>query len=126
MIIGVISLLLTGVLLFFAIIGMKNTVEKHPGLNGMLFIRDFFKYLALFISVVITCFGISGILTYFLNFDGNYYLSTLDLARWLSFAIIGLPLSLLISWWIRREFRRDAQSKDSPIWHIYLDRKSVV
>lgn len=120
MIFGVLSLLLTGVLLFFAVIGIKSTIEKHPGLNGMLFIRDFFKYLALFISVVITCFGVSGILTYFLNFDGNYYASKLDLARWLSFAIIGLPLSLLIAWWIRREFRKDERSKDSPIWHIYL------
>jgi hypothetical protein len=120
MIFGVISLLLTGVLIYFAVIGIKVTVEKHPDLHGALFIRDFFKYLALFIAVLITCFGISGILTYILNFDDDYFTSKLDLARWMSFVLIGLPLSLLIAQWVRKEFRRDAQAKSSPVWHIYL------
>ena len=120
MIYGLLSLLATGVLIYFAVIGVKETVEKHPVLHGMLFFRDFFKYLALFISVVITCFGLSGILTYFLNFDESYFTSKLDLARWMSFAVIGLPLSLLLGWWIRREFKRDQQAKQSPVWHIYL------
>ena len=120
MIYGVISILITAVVIFFAVIGIKETIEKHPGLYGMLFIRDFFKYLALFISVVITCFGISGILTYFLNFDENYFTSKLELARWLSFAVIGVPLSLLIAWWIRKDFQKDPKTADSPTWHIYL------
>ncbi len=120
MIFGVISLLLTGILIYFAVIGIKVTVERHPDLHGMLFIRDFFKYLALFIAVLIVCFGVSGILTYLLNFDDSYFTSKLDLARWLSFVLIGVPLTLLITFWVRKEFRRDIQAKSSPVWHIYL------
>lgn len=120
MVYGVISLLATAIILFFAVIGIKETLNKHPDLHGMLFIRDFFKYLALFIAVLITCFGLSGILTYLLNYQQDIFNSKLDLARWMSFAVIGVPLVAIIYRWIKREFYRNPNTKDSPVWQIYL------
>lgn len=120
MVFGVISLLATLVLIYFAVIGIRETVRKHPGLHGMLFIRDFFKYLALLIVVLITCFGLSGILTYVLNYQQDVFNSKLDLARWMSFAVIGLPLTIVISRWINRDFAKNPEAKTSPVWHIYL------
>lgn len=120
MIAGIVPLLFTAVLIYFAVIGIKETINKHPGLHGMLFIRDFFKYLALFISVLITCFGLSGILTYLLNYQQDIFTSKLDLARWMSFSVIGIPIVLLISRWINREFKRNSQSQESFVWHLYL------
>ncbi len=120
MIFGVISLLVSAVILVFAVIGIRATVSKHPDLHGMLVIRDFFKYLALFIAVLITCFGLSGILTAALNYQQDLFVSKLDLARWLSFAVIGIPLITLISRWINRDFILSAQARESPVWHTYL------
>lgn len=120
MVYGVISLLATAVVLYFAVVGIRETITKHPALHGMLFIRDFFKYLALFIAVVITCFGLSGILTYLLNYQQDIFNSKLDLARWMSFAVIGIPLVAIIYRWISREFSKNPDAKKSPVWHIYL------
>lgn len=120
MVFGVVSLLATAVLFYFAVIGIRETLKKHPGLHGMLFVRDFFKYLALFIAVLISCFGISGILTYLLNYQQDLFNSKLDLARWMSFSVIGIPLAILVYRWIRQEFARNPQSKESPVWHLYL------
>ena len=120
MIFGVISLLFTAVIIVFAVVGIRETINKHPDLHGMLFIRDFFKYLALFIAVLITCFGLSGILTAALNYQQDFFNSKLDLARWMSFTVIGIPLIVIISRWISRDFTRNPKAKSSPVWHIYL------
>ena len=120
MIYGLVSLLFSAVIIFFAVIGIRETVKKHPALNGMLFIRDFFKYLALFIAVVITCFGLAGILTYTLNYQIGEYTSKLDLARWLSFSVIGIPLLVVLARWLATDFKKHPQASYSPVWQIYL------
>ena len=53
-------LLLQAVILYFAFIGIRNTVESHRGGHGLTMIRDLFKFTALLIAVIITCFGLAG------------------------------------------------------------------
>ena len=126
MVYGAISLLVIAVIISFAVIGVRQTLREHPGLHGMLFVRDFFKYFSLFASVLISCLGISGILMSLLDYQQGLFISKLDLARWMSFSVIGTPLVILIYRSVIREFERDAKGRNSPVWHVYLLLTTVV
>ena len=73
-------LLLQGAILYFAFVGIKATVEKSQGSHGLTMIRDLMKYLALLISVVITCLGLAGLLTLLID-NQSIYKSSLKSLR---------------------------------------------
>ena len=89
-------LLLQAVILYFAFIGIRNTVESHRGGHGLTMIRDLFKYTALLIAVIITCFGLAGLLTQLIDNTSSSLRDKLDAARWLSFVVVGIPIIAVI------------------------------
>lgn len=113
-------LLLQGAILYFAFIGIKATVEKNQGAHGLTMIRDLMKYLALLISVVITCLGLAGLLTLLIDNQSSSYDDKLSAARWLSFVFIGIPVIAIISRWIKKDFTKDLGASQEPAWQIYL------
>ena len=62
MIFGIISIVLELAIIFFAVLGVQGTIARYRHTHGMAIVRDLLKYLVLFISVLITCFGLSGLL----------------------------------------------------------------
>ena len=120
MIIAIPMLLVMGLIIYFAFIGVKSTIESHKGGHGLVLLKDLFKYSALFISVVITCFGLSGLLTQLIDNSASSLNDKLDAARWLSFIVVGAPIILLISRWIKRDFKKNLEVSFEPAWQIYL------
>lgn len=117
---GIGLLILQAAILYFAFVGLRHTLNKQQGELGTIFIRDLLKYAALILAVLITCLGLSGILASILGQDESTYSSKLQLARWLSFVVIGIPVILVISRWIRRDFERDPEARNHPAWQVYL------
>lgn len=113
-------LALQGAILYFAFIGIKATVEKSQSAQGLNMIRDLMKYLALLISVVITCFGLAGLLTLLIDNVTSTYDDKLNAARWLSFVFIGIPVIAIIARWIKKDFTKDLSASQEPAWQIYL------
>ena len=113
-------LLLQAAILYFAFVGIKKTVESHRGGHGLIMIRDLFKYAALLIAVIITCFGLAGLLTQLIDNTSSSLNDKLDAARWLSFVVVGIPIITVIYRWIRRDFRKDPDASNDPAWQIYL------
>ena len=113
-------LLLQGAILYFAFIGIKATIEKSQGAHGLTMIRDLMKYLALLISVVITCLGLAGLLTLVIDNQTSSYDDKLSAARWLSFVFIGIPVIAIIARWIKKDFTKDIGASQEPAWQIYL------
>lgn len=120
MYIGIPILILQGLIIYFAIVGVRYTISRQHGSHGVTFIRDIFKYTAFLLTVVITCFGLSGILSNILEKIAGLYISELSLARWMAFAVIGVPLTALLARWIRKDFQHHPDQQSRPAWHLYL------
>ena len=106
--------------LFFAGIGIKVTVEKHQDSHALDFVRDILKYIALFLAVFFTSFGLSGLLAQVIDPNDVLYFSKEDTARWLSFVVVGIPVVAAISRWIRKSFTKNLDESYQPAWQLYL------
>ena len=92
---------------------------------GEFSIRRLFHYSLLYFSVVITGFGVSGLLGRSLDFGQVIAESRTDLARNLSFAIVGVPLVYLFARWSKRNLRDDPTERSSLAWQAYLTIASI-
>ena len=117
---GILSIVLSLAVIYFAAIGVQATVTKYREFRAIELVRDFLKYALLFTSVLLTCLGLSGLLGLWLDIDNVDYYGKLDAARWSAFLVVGIPVIAVIVRWIRRDFRRDLQASESPAWQIYL------
>lgn len=117
---GILSLLISAALLFFAALGIRSTVGKYRQSHGLVMVRDLMKYATLFIAVFITCIGLAGLLGLLLDSENVRYGDRLDAARWLAFIVVGTPVIYVIGSWIRRDFRKDPLQSQFPAWQIYL------
>ena len=120
MLIGISMLILQGLILYFAFIGLRYTLSKQQNSQGTIFIRDILKYAALILAVFITCIGLAGILGKVLESGSGTYSSRIDLARWMSFSVIGIPVIAIIARWVKRDFAQHPEAKLRPAWQIYL------
>lgn len=118
MIAAIPSLIFTLIIFYFAFVGVRYTFAQKRSSQEMHLIRDLFKYVALFIAVLFTSFGISGILRFIL--DRGTAVPRIELARWMSFSTVGIPVVIAIALWIRRNFRRDSALREGAAWHLYL------
>ena len=120
MIFGLLFMALFAALLFFAAIGIKVTVEKHQDSHALDFVRDILKYIALFLAVFFTSFGLSGLLAQAIDPNDVVYFSKEDTARWLSFVVVGIPVVVAISRWVKRSFTKNLEESFQPAWQLYL------
>jgi hypothetical protein len=70
--------------------------------------------------VIITCFGLSGLLGQLMDSQNVNYYGKLDAARWLAFIVVGIPVIFVMTRWIRRDFQESPQEEQSPAWQVYL------
>ena len=120
MIIAIPMLLFMAAVGYFAIVGIKTTIERRKDSHGLTMIGELFKYAALLIAVVITCFGLAGLLTQLIDQTVSSYNDKIDAARWLAFVFVGIPIVAIIGRWIKRDFRKNSDASQEPAWQIYL------
>lgn len=120
MIFGILLLAILGAVGYFAIVGVKVTVERHQDSHSLEFLRDILKYAGLFLALFFLSFGLAGIFTEIIDPNQTAYSSKEDFARWLSFVFIGVPVVTGISWWIKRDFTKDSHASYQPAWQLYL------
>ena len=93
--------------------------------SGEFSIRRLFHYSLLYFSVIISGVGVSGLLGRALDFGKVIAESRTDLARNLSFAIVGVPLVYLFSRWSIKNLREDTTERSSLAWQAYLTITSI-
>lgn len=110
-------------LLFFGAYKLFSKGGRRGG--GEFSIRRLFHYSLLYFSVIISGFGVSGLFGRTLDFGKVIAESRTDLARNLSFVIVGVPLVYLFARWSRKNLREDLTERSSLAWHAYLTITSI-
>ncbi|NCV95947.1 MAG: hypothetical protein EBW33_04315 [Actinobacteria bacterium] len=110
-------------LLFFGAYKLFSRGGRRGG--GEFSIRRLFHYSLLYFSVIIAGFGVSGLLGRSLDFGKVIAETRTDLARNLSFAIVGLPLVYLFARWSKKNLRDDSSERTSLAWSAYLTITSI-
>ena len=110
-------------LLFFGAYKLFSRVGKKS--SGDFSIRRLFHYSLLFFTLVISGVGVSGLLGRTLDFGQVIAESRTDLARNLSFTIVGLPLLYFLARWSNRNQKADPSESRSLAWHAYLTIASI-
>ena len=110
-------------LLFFGAYKLFNRGGRRG--SGEFSIRRLFHYSLLYFSVIISGVGVGGLLGRTLDFGKVIAESRTDLARNLSFAIVGVPLVYLFSKWSIKNLREDATERSSLAWQAYLTITSI-
>ncbi|MFM1789670.1 MAG: hypothetical protein RLZZ12_1019 [Actinomycetota bacterium] len=93
--------------------------------SGEFSIRRLFHYSLLYFSVIVAGVGVSGLLGRTLDFGQVIAESRTDLARNLSFAIVGVPLVYLFARWSSKNLRDDSTERSSLAWQAYLTITSI-
>ena len=118
MVVGwLIPLLFLG-LLIFGIRKLSTSARKRTGTSFS--IRQGFQYLILFGVMIISGIGVSGLLGRVLDFNRVIAENRTDLARNLTFTIVGLPLTYVLTRWTRGNFASDPRERNSLAWFGYL------
>ena len=118
MIVGwLVPLLFLG-LLIFGIRKLSSSARKRTGTSFS--IRQGFQYLILFGVMIISGVGVSGLLGRVLDFNRVIAENRTDLARNLTFTIVGLPLTYVLTRWTRANFASDPRERNSLAWFGYL------
>jgi len=100
---------------YFALVGIKATIDKHQNSQGLEFLRDILKYAALFLSLFFLSFGLAGLLTEAIDPNQIAYTNKEDIARWLSFVVVGIPVVAILYWWIKRDFAKEPKASSEPL-----------
>lgn len=116
------QLLFVGLLIF----GAFRLFTRGSRRSGSEFsIRRLFHYSLLFFSLVILGIGLTGLLGRLINFGEILAESRTDLARNLSFTIVGAPLVAVLARWSLRNQQEDPNENRSFAWHAYLTITSI-
>lgn len=120
------GLLVPIVLIALVIFGVRKirSGEAHGALQGHS-VRRFFQYLLLYGLVVVSALGLSGLLGRVLERSTLVVADKTDLARNLSFVVVGIPLYIVLAFWTRRRFAEDSSEARSFGWGFYVTMTSV-
>lgn len=98
--------------------GAHGAVQGHS-------VRRFFQYLLLYGLIVVSALGLSGLLGRVLERSTLVVADKTDLARNLSFVVVGVPLYIFLALWTRRRFDEDATEAQSFGWGFYITLTSI-
>lgn len=117
---GLISALASLLVLGALAAGVVFVVRRFSGRSGTgtadgRGVRRFFQYALLYGLMIVSSLGLSGLIARLMGDPA----SDAELARSLTFSIIGLPLFLALAWWSRQRLRDDAEERQSFGWRFY-------
>lgn len=115
----VLLLVVVGVVVLIVVGVRRLTGHDEGGGIEAAGVRRFFQYLLLYGLLVVSAVGLSGLLARVLG-TSELISSGTDLARGLTFTIIGVPLYLLVAASVRRNLVRDDKEARSLGWAFYV------
>ncbi|HEY3292833.1 MAG TPA: DUF5671 domain-containing protein [Candidatus Nanopelagicaceae bacterium] len=121
--IGFILPVAIGVLIVLGIRKVRSG-EAHGALQGHS-VRRFFQYVILYGLIVVSGLGLSGLLGRVLERSTLVVSDQTDLARNLSFVVVGVPLYVFLALWTRRRFAVDPTEAQSFGWGFYVTLTSI-
>jgi hypothetical protein len=83
-------------------------------------VRRFFQYILLYGLAIVAALGLSGLLGRLLDRATLVAADQTDLARNVSFVIVGIPLYIIIALWTRRKLIADPSEVKSLGWGLYI------
>ena len=107
-------ILLLGWAVARAVSGRDRTQHGDPAVS----IRRFFLYGLLFVSLIVATQGLTDLFQEVLEPTARR--SNADLARSLSFTIVGIPAAVLLVRHVDRRLRADEGERNSVAWMVYL------
>ena len=120
------GLLVPIVVIALVIFGIRKITlgDTHAALQGHS-VRRFFQYLLLYGLLVVSAQGLSGLLGRVFESSTLVVADKTDLARNLSFVVVGIPLYIILAFWTRRRFTEDASESKSFGWGFYVTMTSI-
>ena len=115
-------------LLFLAIIivvARKLFARDSHGAPSTFSIRRLFQYALLFGLLSVSAAGVAGLIGRLFDMGQVIAESRTDLARDISFAIVGIPLYLVVGRWTKKTLAEDPSERRSVAWNLYLSIVSL-
>jgi hypothetical protein len=98
--------------------------ESHGAPNTFL-IRRLFQYALLFGLLSVSASGVAGLIGRLFDLGHVIAESRTDLARDITFAIVGIPLYLVVGRWTKKTLADDPSERLSVAWNLYLSVVSL-
>jgi hypothetical protein len=115
-------------LIFLAIIvvvARKLFSRDSHGAPSTFSIRRLFQYALLFGLLSVSAAGVAGLIGRLFDLGHVIAESRTDLARDISFAIVGIPLYLVVGRWTKKTLADDPSERRSVAWNLYLSVVSL-
>lgn len=107
-------------LVALVLVARKLFARDSHGAPSTFSVRRLFQYALLYGLLVISALGVSGLIGRLFDSGDVIVQSRTDLARDITFAIIGIPLYFAISRWTQRTLNQDVSERRSLAWNAYL------
>lgn len=112
-------------LVIIIVVARKLFARDAHGAPSTFSIRRLFQYALLFGLLTIAASGVSGLIGRLFDMGHVIAESRTDLARDITFAIVGIPLYLFVGRWTKRTLADDPSERRSMAWNLYLSVVSL-
>jgi hypothetical protein len=102
------------------VVRLASGHDRTTGEGAGAAVRDVFQYLALLVTLVLSCLGLVGLFSEAVNSSQQITRDTGAVARSISFLVVGLPAFIALAFYTRRRLRDDLAEARSAGWAIYL------
>lgn len=120
----IVGLVLLGALVAGVVFGVRR-LGRSGGVAGGSAVRRFFQYLLLYGLLVVVAIGLSGLVARLLGGTEIARFDEAQLARSLTFILVGGPLYGGVAVWSRRRMAADATETRSVGWALYATLASL-
>ena len=112
-------------LVILIVIARKLFARDSHGAPSTFSIRRLFQYALLFGLFAVSASGIAGLIGRLFDSGEVIAASRTDLARDITFVLVGAPLYLLVGRWTKRTLAEDPAERHSVAWNAYLSIVSI-
>ena len=112
-------------LVILVVVARKLFVRDSHGAPNTFSIRRLFQYALLFGLLSVSATGVAGLIGRLFDIGHVIAESRTDLARDITFSIVGIPLYLFVGRWTKRTLAEDPSERRSVAWNLYLSVVSL-
>lgn|GEM_PF-452035 len=112
-------------LVIIIVVAKKLFSRDSQGAPSTFSIRRLFQYALLFGLLAVAVSGVSGLIGRLFDSGQVIAESRTDLARDITFALVGIPLYLAVGRWTKKTLAEDPSERHSVAWNAYLSVVSV-
>ncbi len=102
------------------VVRLLGSRERSSGESSGVSVRRVFQYLAMLATLVISCIGVAGLIDAAAASARQITVDTGEIARSISFVVVGLPAFTALAAYTRRGLRDDPGEARSAGWASYL------